>query len=90
MFDVGDTLMEAEVSPTMILEPMDEPVPHWKTAPAPLEPPVAVKVVLPPLQIVVVPEMPVGAVGACCTVTSCAVPPVVVAEQGAEPTLRTQ
>jgi len=38
-------------------------------APVPKLPPVAVKVVLPPLQMVVVPEMDVGAVDKVFTVT---------------------
>ena len=47
----------------MIFEPGVEPVPHWKTPLVPLVPPVAVNVVLLPLQTVVVPEIAVGTVG---------------------------
>ncbi len=42
---------------------------HSTIAPEPFEPPATVKVVEPPLQMVVVPVMPVGAVGGVSTVT---------------------
>ncbi len=41
--------------------PPQKPVNHSRVAPVPAEPPTAVKVVLPPVQIVVVPEMLIGA-----------------------------
>ena len=41
--------------------PTVEPVPHWYLAPVPNVPPVAVNVVELPLQILLVPVMPVGA-----------------------------
>ena len=52
---VGETVIDAPV-PTEV--PPHEPVNHWEVA----EPPVAVKVVELPEQIVVFPVIPVGAV----------------------------
>jgi len=49
--------------------PPHEPVNHWVVAPVPMLPPVTVSVVLLPLQIVVVPLAPVGAVDKVFTVT---------------------
>lgn len=57
--------------------PPHEPVNHSTTAPVPALPPVTVKVVLLPLQIVVVPVAPVGATDSVLTVTV-TVPHVVV------------
>ena len=57
--------------------------------PVPKVPPDAVNVVVPPLHIVVVPVMVVGAVLIIFTVTNCVIPPVTVL-QGAESFLRTQ
>ena len=48
--------------------PPHEPVNHSVVAPAPFEPPVTVNVVLPPVQMVVVPVAPVGAVDEVLTV----------------------
>ena len=48
--------------------PPHEPVNHSVTAPNPFDPPVTVRVVLLPLQIVVVPVAPVGAVEEVFTV----------------------
>ena len=48
--------------------PPHEPVNHSATAPVPALPPETVSVVLPPLQIVVVPVAPVGAVDKVFTV----------------------
>lgn len=49
--------------------PPHEPVNHCVEAPVPFEPPVTVNVVLFPLQMVVVPVAPVGAVDNVFTVT---------------------
>ena len=49
-------------APVPAAVPPQEPENHCKVAPVPAEPPTAVKVVLPPLQMVVVPETLVGAV----------------------------
>ena len=57
--------------------PPHETVNHSATAPVPALPPETVSVVLPPLQIVVVPVAPVGAVDKVFTVTV-TVPQVVV------------
>ena len=57
--------------------PPHDPVNHSATAPVPALPPDTVSVVLPPLQIVVVPVAPVGAVDNVFTVTV-TVPQVVV------------
>jgi len=63
--EVGVTTIDAPVPMNV---PPHDPVNHSTTAPVPKLPPVAVKVVLPPLQIVVVPEMDVGAVDKVFTV----------------------
>jgi hypothetical protein len=52
-----------------MFEPTTAPVPHWYVHPVPSIPPVAVRVVLLPLQIGVVPLIPVGAVDRIFTVT---------------------
>ena len=57
--------------------PPHEPVNHSVVAPIPALPPETVSVVLPPLQMVVVPVAPVGAVDVVFTVTV-TVPQVVV------------
>ena len=57
--------------------PPHDPVNHSAVAPVPALPPETVSVVLPPLQIVVVPVAPVGAVDNVFTVTV-TVPQVVV------------
>lgn len=64
--DVGETVIELPVPAAV---PPHELVNHCTVAPEPSEPPVTVKVVEPPLQIVVTPEMLVGAVGGVSTVT---------------------
>jgi len=64
--EVGVTTIDA---PVPINVPPHDPVNHSTIAPVPKIPPVAVKVVLPPLQMVVVPEMDVGAVDNVFTVT---------------------
>ena len=56
-------------SPVPIAVPPHEPVNHSVIAPVPFDPPATVKVVLLPLQIVVVPVAPVGAVDNVFTVT---------------------
>ena len=56
-------------SPVPMAVPPHKPVNHCVTAPVPLEPPATVKVVLVPLQIVVLPVAPVGAVDSVFTVT---------------------
>ena len=56
--DAGDTVMLVPVPKKV---PPQEPLYHWTTAPVPNVPPVAVRVVLLPLQMVVVPLIPVGA-----------------------------
>ena len=58
---VGLTVIDAP-EPAMTLFPTVFPVPHWYTAPAINVAPVAVSVVLLPLQRLVVPLIPVGAV----------------------------
>ncbi len=63
---VGDTVMLLPVPITVLPQ---EPANHWATAPVPAEPPDTVKVVLAPLQIVVVPVMPVGVADGVNTVT---------------------
>ena len=66
MFAVGETVIEGplptDVTPHELLY-------HCQLAPVPNEPPLTDKVVLPPLQMVVVPVMEVGAVERDCTVT---------------------
>ena len=57
--------------------PPHDPVNHSAVAPVPADPPATVSVVLAPLQIVVVPVAPVGAVDKVLTVTV-TVPQVVV------------
>ena len=56
-------------SPVPAEVPPHDPVNHSVIAPEPLEPPVTVNVVLLPVQIVVMPLAPVGAVEAVFTVT---------------------
>ena len=56
-------------SPVPAAVPPHEPVNHCVTAPDPLEPPSTVNVVLPPLQIVVVPVAPIGDVETVLIVT---------------------
>ena len=51
--------------------PPHEPENHSATAPVPALPPMSVKVVLPPLHIVEVPEILVGAVDSVFTVINC-------------------
>ena len=51
-----------KASPVKSGVPPHDPVNHSVTAPVPFDPPSTVKVVLPPLQIVVIPVAPVGAV----------------------------
>ena len=72
--DVGETVM---LFPVPADVPPHEPVNHSAVAPVPALPPATVSVVLPPLQIVVVPVAPVGAVDKVFTVTV-TVPHVVV------------
>jgi hypothetical protein len=55
----GETVM---ASPVPAAVPPQEPVNHCVVAPAAFDPPSTVKVVLLPLQMVVVPVTPVGAV----------------------------
>ena len=58
-----------EETPAMVFEPTDVPVPHWKTAPLPFDPPIAVKLVEPPPQaILFVPSILVGGEGGVSTV----------------------
>ena len=56
----GDTVIEAE--PLLIKAPPQLPEYQYQMPPVPSDPPLWVKVVDPPLQMVVVPEIPVGAV----------------------------
>ena len=56
-------------SPVPAGMPPHDPVNHSVLAPVPFDPPSTVKVVLLPLQIVVVPVVPVGAVDSVFTVT---------------------
>lgn len=56
-------------SPVPTGVPPHDPVNHSVLAPVPFDPPVTVKVVLLPLQMVVVPVAPVGAVDSVFTVT---------------------
>ena len=56
-------------SPVPAGAPPHEPVNHSVVAPIPFDPPFTVNVVLLPLQIVVVPVIPVGAVDDVFTVT---------------------
>ena len=58
--DVGDTVIEALVSPAIGFVPTVEPVPHSYEASVP-KVPLAVRVVFEPLHIVVVPVIAVGA-----------------------------
>ena len=62
----GETFM---ASPVPAGVPPHEPVNHSVVAPVPFDPPSTVNVVLLPLQIVVVPVAPVGAVDNVFTVT---------------------
>ena len=55
-------------SPVPAGVPPHDPVNHSVTAPAPFDPPVTVKVVLPPGQMFVVPVAPVGAIDEPLTV----------------------
>ena len=67
----------ANESPVNTNVPPHEPVNHSVIAPVPLLPPATVMVVLPPLQAIVAPVAPVGAVDKVFTVTV-TVPHVVV------------
>lgn len=71
---VGETVI---LLPVPAEVPPQEPVNHCAVAPVPALPPVNVNVVLFPLQMVVVPVMPVGATDNVFTVTV-TVPQVVV------------
>lgn len=62
----GETFI---ASPVPAGVPPHDPVNHSVVAPVPLDPPSTVKVVLLPLQMVVVPITPVGAVDNVFTVT---------------------
>jgi hypothetical protein len=73
----------------MVLLPGLVPKPHSYVEPMPAVPPVAVSVVLAPLQIDVVPEMPVGAVDVVLTLTV-KVTAAEVTAQGAVSTILTQ
>ena len=68
VFDVGETVIEFPVPANV---PPHEPVYHCTVAPVPAVPPLTVNVVLLPLQIVVVPVIPVGATDKVFTVTNC-------------------
>ena len=57
--------------PVPITVPLHELAVHSAMAPVPALPPTRVKVVLPPLQIVVVPEILVGATESVLTVINC-------------------
>lgn len=63
---VGETVI---LFPVPAEGPPHDPVNHCAVAPVPALPPDKVRVVLLPLQIVVVPVMPVGAVDSVFTVT---------------------
>ncbi len=63
---VGETVMLLPVPMTV---PPQEPANHCATAPVPADPPETVNVVLEPLQIVVLPVMPLGATDGVLTVT---------------------
>jgi len=89
---VGETIIVAAVWPVIGLVP-HEPVPHSNTLLVPDKPPVAVKVVEPPVQTVAVPPMLVGAVGWVAqppTVTVNVAQLVVVALHAPVPFRRTQ
>jgi len=64
--DVGETVTDV---PVPALVPPHEPEYHCQLAPVPKEPPVSVSVVEPPVQIVEVPVIPVGATDKVFTVT---------------------
>ena len=66
MVETGETLIEG---PVPITVPPHEPANHSIVAPVPKLPPVAVKVVVPPTQMDVVPLIPVGATDKVLTVT---------------------
>ena len=68
MLDVGETVIEFPVPADV---PPHDVVNHSTVAPVPNVPPATVSVVLPPLQIVVVPVIPVGATDKVLTVTNC-------------------
>ena len=57
--------------PVPITVPLHELADHSAMAPVPALPPTSVSVVLPPLQIVVIPEILVGAVESVLTVINC-------------------
>lgn len=65
MFEAGDVV---KASPVKTRVPPHDPVNHCVEAPVPFIPPDTVKVVLLPLQIVVIPVAPVGATEAAFTV----------------------
>ena len=83
VFDVGLTVTDEPV-PNKV--PPQLPEYHVQLAPVPRLPPLTVRVVLPPLQMVVVPVIPVAAAERLLTVTVTLVPPVVL-EHGDVPTL---
>lgn len=68
VFTVGETEIELPVPAAV---PPHEPVNHSAVAPVPAVPPAKVNVVDDPVQIVVVPEIDVGATLLVFTVTSC-------------------
>ena len=76
--------------PAIGLDPTVEPVPHSYVAPVPKVAPTAESVVLAPLQIVVVPEIEVGATEGWLTVTVVVVPEVVPVQGEVVPVMRTQ
>ena len=88
VFTVGETLIESV--PAIVVAEPHEPVPHSNMLPSPAAPPLAVKVVELPEQIVSLPVMLVGAVGAAVTVTVNVAQEVVVALHTPVPFRRTQ
>ena len=89
---VGETDSVLPVPEIVVVEP-HEPVPHWNTLLVPTAPPVAVKVVELPEQIVVAVVVTlVGAVGSMAqpSTVTVTVAQVVVAVQQSVPFLRTQ
>jgi hypothetical protein len=63
---VGETVM---LLPVPMGVPLQEPANHCATAPVPAVPPATLNVVLEPLQMLVLPVMPVGATDGVFTVT---------------------
>ena len=86
---VGETDSVLPVPVIVVVEP-HEPVPHSNVLPLPAAPPLAVKVVEAPEQIVEVPPMLVGGVGAALTVTVNVEQSVTVALHTPVPFRRTQ